>query len=137
MKNPVVRGIVAIVVGALVTGLIVLAVELLGHGIYPPPPGLDIAKPEDQARIVAAMPTGAKVAVVVAWFLGALGGAVAAARIGRSPRYAWVIGFLTVAMCIFSLVSIPHPVWMAISGVALPVIAAAIAIPLSRPRVSA
>ena len=137
MNNPVVRGIVAIVVGVLVTGTIVLAIEMLGHMVYPPPPGLDIAKPEDQARIVAAMPTGAKVAVVVAWFFGALGGAVVAARIGRSPRYAWAIGALTVAMCAFSLVSIPHPVWMAISGVALPIIAAAIAIPLSRPRVSA
>lgn len=137
MNNPVVRGIVAVIAGVLVTGAIVFALEMLGHIVFPPPPGLDIAKPEDQARIVAAMPVGAKIAVVVAWFFGALAGAIVAARIGRSPRYAWAIGIFTVAMCIISLVSIPHPVWMAISGVALPIIAAAIAIPLSRPRVSA
>jgi hypothetical protein len=136
MQNPIIRGIVAILAGVVAAFAVVLVVEGLGHMLYPPPPGYDATRPEDQARLMAVVPTGAKIAVVVAWFLGSLAGAVTAAKVGRSPLYAWVIGAIMIALSVVTTMMFPHPVWMVIAAVVLPVIAAAIAIPLSRPRVS-
>ncbi|HMO74249.1 MAG TPA: hypothetical protein PKD48_02825 [Sphingopyxis sp.] len=135
MQNPVVRGAVAIVAGMLAAMAVVALLETAGHMLYPPPPDLDITKPEDQARLMTVIPTAAKIAVVVAWFLGALAGGVIAAKIGKKPLFAWVIGAIMVALAVYTTTLFPHPAWMVIAAVALPIVAAAIAIPLSRSRV--
>jgi hypothetical protein len=136
MQNPIVRAIVAVVAGVIAAFIVVALLEGLGHMIFPPPPGLDPMKPEDQARLMSVIPLGAKIAVVIAWFFGSLAGAVVAAKIGEKPLYAWVIGAIMIAMSVVTTSMFPHPVWMVIAAVVLPVVAAAIAIPLSRPRVS-
>ncbi len=135
MQNPVVRAIVAVVAGVFAAFIAVALLEGLGHMIFPPPPGLDPMKPEDQAKLMSVIPLGAKIAVVVAWFFGSLTGAVVAAKIGQKPLYAWVIGAIMIALSVVTTMMFPHPVWMLIAAVVLPVVAAAIAIPLSRPRV--
>ena len=78
MKNPVVSRIVGVIAGLVVAMLVVMAAEGAGHAMFPPPEGLDITRPEDQARLMELIPLGAKIAVVVAWFLGALAGAATA-----------------------------------------------------------
>lgn len=136
MQNPVVRAIVAVVAGGVTAFVVVFLCEALGHMLYPPPPDLDISKPEDQARLMEVIPTGAKVAVVVAWFLGSLAGSAVAARIGRAPLYAWIIGAIMVVLSVVTTRMFPHPTWMVVAAVVLPIIAAVIAIRLTRPRVS-
>ena len=83
MKNPVVSRIVGVVAGLVVAMLVVMAVEGAGHAMFPPPEGLDITRPEDQAQLMELIPLGAKIAVVVAWFLGALAGAAYPAGLDR------------------------------------------------------
>lgn len=135
MNNQLVRGIAGVLGGVVVAVVVVGLLEGLGHMIYPPPPGLDLTTAEGQARLMDVMPVGAKVAVVTAWFLGALAGGIVAARIGQRALYAWVIGAIMVALSVTTTMMFPHPLWMVLAGIALPIVAAVIAIRIDAPRV--
>ena len=74
-----VKSLLAILAGAVGGFAIVAVVEGLGHTLYPPPPGTDLANPEQLRELFDKLPTGAIIAVLVAWGLGAFfGGSVAA-----------------------------------------------------------
>lgn len=117
------RGIAAILAGLVVAIITVLVTESIGHMIYPPPPGLDISKPEDQAILMDSIPTGAKVAVVVAWFLGSLTGAATAIAIGRKVLAGWIVALLIGAMGVWTTQMFPHPLWMVVGALFVPLIA--------------
>ncbi|GAA4039326.1 hypothetical protein [Parerythrobacter jejuensis] len=121
INNPVVRAIVATVSGLLVAVFVIAAVESAGHMIFPPPEGLDLTKPADQARLMSVIPFGAQLAVVIAWFLGAFAGASVATYLGRSVIPGWiVVGFLVLAS-IWTTQMFPHPMWMIVAAGVLPV----------------
>ena len=121
MKNPVVSRIVGVVAGLVVAMLVVMAVEGAGHAMFPPPEGLDITRPEDQAQLMELIPLGAKIAVVVAWFLGALAGAATAIAIARHILPGWIVGLVMVALSLVTTQMFPHPVWMIGAAVILPI----------------
>ena len=120
------------VAGIVVAFLCVFAVEMVGHGLYPPPPGLDINNPADQARLMEAMPVAAKAMVLAAWFLGALAGAWVANRIAQRSVAGWLVALLVVAAGIATMVLLPHPGWLWVGGILLPLLAAWIADRASR-----
>ena len=122
MQNPLVRGVVATLAGLVVAMLVVGVVEMAGHALFPPPEGLDVTKPEDQARLMEVIPLGAKVAVVVAWFLGALAGSAVAAFIARTIRPGWVVTGVLVLAGMYTTQMFPHPWWMVACAVVLPII---------------
>jgi hypothetical protein len=115
-----------IVAGVIAAGLIVGVMEGLGHSLFPPPPGLDLAKPADQARLMEVLPMGAKLAVVIAWFVGALAGAWAALRISCWAPSVWVVAGVMTLLSVATTQMFPHPVWMIVAAFALPVLAAGI-----------
>ena len=121
MKNPVVSRIVGVIAGLVVAMLVVMAAEGAGHAMFPPPEGLDITRPEDQARLMELIPLGAKIAVVVAWFLGALAGAATAIAIARHILPGWIVGLVMVALSLVTTQMFPHPVWMIGAAVILPI----------------
>ena len=125
------RPILGVLAGVIASVATVLGLETVTHSIYPPPPGLDATRMADAARIVAAMPMPAKVLVIVGWFLGTLFGGLIANRIVGARWPGWVIAGLGAAGGIFSVMSIPHPLFMQVGAVAAPLIAAAIASALS------
>jgi predicted naringenin-chalcone synthase len=120
MNNPIVRKVVAVVAGLVVAMLVVMIAEGAGHAIFPPPEGLDITKPEDQARLMEVIPLGAKIAVVVAWFLGATAGAATAMTLGKDAMPGWIVGLVLVALSLVTTQMFPHPLWMMVAAVALP-----------------
>lgn len=122
MRNPLVRGVVATVTGLIVAMLVVGVVETVGHGIFPPPAGLDVLKPEDQVRMMEIIPLGAKIAVVAAWFLGALAGCAAAAWISRNIRPGWIVAGVLILAGMYTTQMFPHPVWMVACAVVLPIV---------------
>lgn len=105
------RIILGTLAGIVAAGLIVLAIESLGHMIFPPP-AIDLANPEALATIINRLPLGALIAVIVAWIAGSFGGGSIAAKIARVPWSAWVVGALMLAGGAWSMVVIPHPLWM-------------------------
>ncbi len=117
--------------------VVIMAIEAIGHTLYPPPAGLNPMLADDMAKIMTAMPAAAKVIVLVAWVVGAFAGGWIAARIARQhPRIAAaIVAAMVVAGVIGMILQMPgHPVWMSGLGLLLPVPVALFAAKLARPR---
>lgn len=127
MNNPMVRNALAVAGGILVTMAVVMVVEGIGHAIFPPPEGLDLSRPEDQARLMELVPTEAKVAVAAAWFLGALAGACAAIAMSGRVLMAWIVGLVIALVSVWTTQLFPHPDWMLAAGAVLPLVAVLVA----------
>ncbi|NNC71634.1 MAG: hypothetical protein HKN78_02025 [Sphingomonadaceae bacterium] len=134
MDNPIVRTIVASLAGIAVAILVVFLAEGAGHLIFPPPDGLDVTNAADQVRIMEVIPLGAKIAVVVAWFLGALAGAAVAIMIGSRALPAWIVGLAMLLASVATTQMFPHPLWMLIAAFALPIVAVLLALRMFRAR---
>lgn len=127
-----VRSIIAVVLGALLAGVTVAAVEFLGQRLFPPPPGLDF----NNREAMMSLPTGTFVFLLLAWALGALAGGWLAARLApRKPLlHGMIVGALLMAGGVMNLVTIPHPVWVTILGLLVFLPAAYMGASLARPR---
>lgn len=107
------KNIGAVAVGVLAGALVIFVVEAIGHMIFPPPEGVNVKDPAALAAFMDKIPLGAKVAVIVSWFLGILAGGAAALYIARRwAPVAWVVAATLFAMAAISLFTIPHPWWM-------------------------
>ncbi len=136
MDNPTVKNIIGAILGIIVAVVVVGLVEMAGHTIFPPPEGLDITNPEDQARLMEVIPTGAKVAVMVAWFIGSFAGIFAARKIGATSWPSWLVTALMIAASVYTTTLFPHPIWMVAGALLLPIAALLLAgrmIPLPKP----
>ncbi len=70
-------------------------------------------------RFIAGMAMGAKSITVLSWLVAAFAGALVAARLSHAADRlaAAVIGGAVLAAVVASLVLLPHPRWMAVTGV--------------------
>lgn len=123
MSNPWVRNILAAIGGIIIAGVVVGLVEAVGHMIFPPPEGLDVTNPEDQARLMEVIPLPAKIAVVVAWFAGALAGIATARKLAMDNWPAFVPLVFMIAASVWTTTLFPHPIWMVAAALILPIIA--------------
>jgi hypothetical protein len=108
-----IRSILAVLGGAVLTFVVIWLLEMAGMLIYPPPPGLDFSKPEAVRAAMASIPVGALVCVIVAQSVGTFAGAWFAAYIARRRPglHAAIVGVLAMLAAIGNMLSIPHPVW--------------------------
>jgi hypothetical protein len=129
------RSILAVLLGVVVGGLLVAAVEFVSHLIYPPPQGLDPANVEAFKRVMASAPAGAFLFILLAWAVGSLGGGWLAATIARRShtQHALVVGAILMTMGMLNLLMIPHPVWFWLAALALFLPAAYLGAKLARP----
>lgn len=113
-----IKKIAAAVIGIIVAGGIVFAVESLGHTVYPLPPDLDMSDPVQFGNYVESLPIGAFIFVAGAWVLATLGGGLLACFIaGEKPRvYTAIVGGFVLAATVANLIMIPHPLWFSISS---------------------
>ena len=118
------RTIAGVVVGVVVAWLTIMLAEFASAPLHPMPAGLDMRDPESVAAFVATLPASALLLVLSGWVLGGLVGGYVAASISRKPRPALTVGVVIVVGVIANAVMIPHPMWMTIAGVLLPVPAA-------------
>ena len=119
------RTILGILAGLVLAWLVMSLAEFGSLALHRPPPGLDLRNPEALALHIAAAPWSAMLLVLVGWVLGAFVGAFVAARIARHRRTAaLMIGALVVLGVIANNMMIPHPLWMTVAGIALPIPAA-------------
>lgn len=81
----------------------------------------------DQARLLDVLPIGAMIAVVVGWFLGSLVGASTAIAITRRVLPAWTVGLIIAALGLWTTQMFPHPTWMVVSALVLPLVAVLVA----------
>lgn len=119
------RTILGILAGLVVAWLTMSACEFASLYLHRPPVGMDLRDPQALAVHIAAAPASAMLVVVAGWTLAALLGGWVAARIARHRRTAaLVIGALVVLGVVANNMMIPHPLWMTIAGVLLPIPAA-------------
>ncbi|MCY7354781.1 MAG: hypothetical protein LH470_06840 [Lysobacter sp.] len=132
------RTILGVIAALATMFVVIIAIEAIGHTLYPPPAGLNPMLADDMARIMSAMPSAAKAIVLVAWVVGAFTGGWVAAKIARQhPRIAAVIvAAMVVAGVIGMILQMPgHPLWMSGLGLLLPVPVALFAAKLASRRV--
>ncbi len=108
------KNILGLILGLITAGVVIFAVEFLGHLIHPPPVELDYADELAVEGHMRTQPTTAFLLVMLAHVLGVFAGAWVAARIGQSWQLglAMMIGFIMMLGGIWNLYRFPHPVWM-------------------------
>lgn len=127
------RTILAVFAGLIVAVVTMLALEYVGMSLFPPPPGTRLDNEADLAALMASAPTGKLAWVLMGWTLAAFVGGWIAARLSKQhrPAAAITVGVLIVAGVILNVSMLPHPLWMTIAGVLLPIPAAWLASRLS------
>lgn len=115
------RSGLAVLLGAVVAGLLVLVIETVGHFVFPPPAGVDLKDPESLRTIMATLPLGALAFVLGGWAIGTFAGSWLAATLApRAPLvHGLVIGVLFLGMAIATMLLIPHPLWFWLAAIAL------------------
>ena len=118
------RSILAVLAGLVVAWITVSLFEFASMHAFPPPPGVDVRDPQQLAALVAQMPVGALGLVLAGWVVGALDGGLVATLISKRRVPAIVVGVLVMLGAFLMVAMVPHPMWMSIAGVLLPVPAA-------------
>ncbi|RZF65255.1 hypothetical protein EWE75_06140 [Sphingomonas populi] len=120
------RTVPGILFGVAAALLIVAGAEWIETALYPLPT-LDVADPATLARVVADMPLPAKLLIVSGWLLGAFGGAWLGLRVCDRRLILWIVVGAVVAAALANVLTLPHPVWMKVCAVVLPIIGGALA----------
>ena len=128
-----VRRIIAVIAGIAVAVVLVMLVQQLGHGLFPPPPDLDPADRDFMEAYVASLPWGPLAFVIASYFLATLlGGWVAGAIAGERPMvYAGIVAACILAGAISTVMMIPHPAWFTATAIAAILLAALLAAALA------
>lgn len=132
------RTILGAVVGLAAAMATMLLIEGLATMLFPPPPGLDLNNEADLAKLVAAATPAMKAMVVFGWLLASFIGGWVAAKISRAHRVgaALAVGVAVVLGVIANAAMLPHPLWMTVLGVLLPIPLAWWAARIATPRVA-
>jgi hypothetical protein len=128
----VLRGVLALVLGVVAAVAATMVTELAGHMVFPTPHGLNHHDPASLGSI----PIGALVFILVAWAVGTFAGAWVAARVAPGGKlvFGLAIGALFLLAGVAMMLSIPHPLWMWVIGVAEVLPAAYLGARLAAPR---
>lgn len=106
------RTILGVIVGALVGGTVVYGWEMLGHTIWPLPPGIDFDNTEQMKTLMAQLPLLAVIWVALGFGVGVFAGSSAANAVAKGNIVAgWIVAALLFAGAMWSVFAIPHPVW--------------------------
>jgi hypothetical protein len=117
------RSILAVVAGFIVSAMVTFAIQQISHRMYPLPEGTDTSDMEALSKLLPTMPIGALLMVLFSWEFGAfIGGAVAALIAGRARCWhAGIVGGLVLASTITVFFMLRgHPEWMIVAGLLLP-----------------
>jgi hypothetical protein len=115
------RGVLAVIAGVVAAVVVIMLAELGCSQLFPLPPGLDPTNREAIEAHVAKLPLIALLLVVLGWALGSIAGGWVAARISRTnaTRSALIVGTLLLIAGVMNMMTIPHPLWMWIAGLAV------------------
>ena len=113
------RKISAVVLGVVTAVVLIIAIEALGHAVYPPPDDLDTSNIEALQAYVMNAPLAALLFVMAGWLIATLVGGLLACFIARETPlvHAAIVGGLVLLGTIINLLSIPHPLWFSITSV--------------------
>ena len=111
------KNILATIVGFIAASLTVFIFEsLIGHNLFPLPEGADPMDMEWIKNNMDQIPTGSKVFVVIAHFMGIVVGMLVAGLISKTSMIpAYIVGLLMIAATFFNIFMLPKDLWFTIS----------------------
>ena len=121
------RAALGIIAGIVAGFAAIILIGLIGGMIVPRPDRMEGFTPEQLVAAFPGLPLGAKIAILVSWFGGALAGAAVAKLIARRAWAAWTVtGIFTVYVLLTTLI-LPMPGWLQAIAVLAPLIGGLIA----------
>ena len=113
------RNVFAVVFGVVTAVILIMVIETMGHSVYPPASSIDFQDMQAMATYVDTLPIGALLFVMLAWETGTIGGGLVACFIARNRAmvYASIVGGMVLFATIYTLTTIPHPLWFSITSV--------------------
>jgi hypothetical protein len=124
------RSILAVLAGLVIALVTIWLFQFASMHAFPPQPGIDVRDPTQLAR----MPSAALALALAGWIVGALDGGLVAGLVARKPLPAAIVGTLLALGAMMVVTMVPHPMWMSLAGVLLPVPAALFGARLVRGR---
>jgi predicted MFS family arabinose efflux permease len=99
----------------------------------------DRNNPEAMRALIAAMPVGAFLMILLAYAAGTFVGGAVAGRVARSRawRYAGSIGGLILVFALLNILMLPHPLWFTVAVIVVIPLAALLARAVGVPKPSA
>jgi hypothetical protein len=120
------RIVTGIVLGVVASLLILAGIDHVEDALYPLPT-VDFADAGSLASIVNDMPFPAKLLTVLGWFAAAFGGGWLGLRVCDVRWVGWAVVIVVVAAAVTTVTTLPHPLWMKVCAVALPMLGGALA----------
>lgn len=119
--NPVIRSVLAVVVGVLAAFVLIALVEVIGMRVYPPPSTMDTSSLESIRAAMARVPLGALLFVLLAYTVGSVAGGWVAARFAPKAKlsHAMTVAALLFGAGLMNLFTIPHPPWFWVASSAI------------------
>jgi hypothetical protein len=99
--------------------IVIFLLEVVGHQVYPFPPGLDPNNHQALAEFMKTAPIGAWLFVLLAYAAGSFVAGASGTRIGRKPWIGWINGGLMMVLGGIGLTMVPHPVWFMVVSLSL------------------
>ncbi|WP_133364977.1 hypothetical protein [Qipengyuania sediminis] len=116
MRHSAVRQALAVIAGVVAASITIFLTETIAHRLFPSAPDANTAI--DQNLLIA---------VAIGWFLGSLIGAAVAMRIASGVLPGWIVGLIIAGLSVLNTQMMPHPVWMVVAAIVLPLTAVLIA----------
>ncbi|MBN8527942.1 MAG: hypothetical protein J0M36_01755 [Caulobacterales bacterium] len=110
--------ILGVVVGVVVVMALVVGGEFALHALFPIP----MPDPNDAEAAKAAManaPMGAKIGLIVVYFIAAAGAGFVAAKVAARRLAGWITAGIMAALTIANFFMLPHPVWIVAASLIL------------------
>lgn len=124
-------GIAAGIVAAM---MLIMGNEVIGHIVWPPPPGLNPQDPAQIDALLKTMPFMAQLWIPFSYFVGAFGGCLIALRLsGGWMNALWVVLAILLLAVAANLIAIPHPTWLAGASALAPLLGGLLARSMRRP----
>jgi hypothetical protein len=131
------KRVLAVIIGMVVGGAVVGLVETLGHLIFPIDESLT-STPQGIKAYLETAPFGALAFLPLAWFFGAFSGAFVSTLIQPERKGIAIIIVISILLIgtTFNFIFIPHPTWVLTAGVLVHPLAGALAIFITKAKVT-
>lgn len=116
------RIVSSIIVGILVSFLLVGLIEGVATWLYPVSGDIASTDRAALAAVVAGIPLPAKLIVAASWLLAPFVGVWLCLRIGDRAAGGWIVTAAFLVASIANQVGLPHPLWMQVCAIALPLL---------------
>jgi hypothetical protein len=132
IMNPILRRTLAVLAGMIASGLVVAAIEMLGHSLFMGSAAMPSSNdPLAMQAYAEGLNFGALASLLVAWCAGAYIGSMVAIGIAKGAERMMTLfvgGFVLVAT-VMNFFQFPHPTWLMVGAIVLIPVSSWLAIP--------